>query len=84
MPFGDQEFNYLDIYKMAQYQHLPIYKATYDLLNLITKNSKILFKYNIQQTIDQGSLTYTKELLHYEHHPNLLYTSLGNSISQFQ
>jgi hypothetical protein len=39
---------------MAQYQHLPIYKAIYDLLNLITKKTKTFprdFKYSLGDKI---------------------------------
>jgi hypothetical protein len=39
---------------MAQYQHLPIYKATYDLLNLITQKTRNFprdFKYSLGDKI---------------------------------
>lgn len=39
---------------MAQYKHLPIYKTTYDLLNLVTKKTKTFprdFKYSLGDKI---------------------------------
>jgi len=39
---------------MAQYTHLPIYKTTYELLNLITKKTKTFprdFKYSLGDKI---------------------------------
>jgi len=39
---------------MAQYQHLPIYKVTYDLLSLVTKRTKEFprdFKYSLGDKI---------------------------------
>jgi hypothetical protein len=39
---------------MAQYTHLPIYKTTYDLLNLVTKKIKTFprdFKYSLGDKI---------------------------------
>jgi hypothetical protein len=39
---------------MAQYTHLPIYKTTYELLNLVTKKTKTFprdFKYSLGDKI---------------------------------
>lgn len=39
---------------MAQYQHLPIYKVTYDLLNLVTQKTRTFprdFKYSLGDKI---------------------------------
>ena len=57
--FGDQSFNPLTLSLplardgdkiMAQYQHLPIYKATYELLRLVTNatsNFAKSYKYSL-------------------------------------